>query len=307
MDRAVCLNGLQLDYGSRRAVDQISMTVATGEVFGFLGANGAGKTTTIRLLLGLLRPTAGRSEVLGYDPAHEGDRVRELTGALLEHTGLYERLTARQNLDFHRRLRGMSDADFTARARPLLERFDLWSRCDERVGTWSRGMKQKLAVVRAVLHRPPLVFLDEPTAGLDPLSAVALRDTLRELVHDEGITVFLTTHNLPEAEKLCDHVGIIREGRLLALGVPTELHPRGWQPTVEVVGSGLSAISVAGLREDPDVLDVKITGESARVLLRDIDTGAVVRKLVREGMAVHEILRNSSSLEDTYVSLMEAP
>jgi ABC-2 type transport system ATP-binding protein len=180
--------------------------------------NGSGKTTTIRLLLGLLEPTAGRAEVLGFDVGKRAGSVRERAGALLEHTGLYERLSAVDNLEYYGRIARMSAADRTARIQELLTHFGLWERRTETVGSWSRGMKQKLAVARALLHRPSLVFLDEPTASLDPVASAALRDDLARLVAREGITVFLTTHNLAEAERL--HRGRGQGGRLLAVGRP---------------------------------------------------------------------------------------
>ena len=172
---AIQAEGLVRDFGAIRALDHLSLDVPAGIVFGFLGPNGAGKTTAIRAFLGLVEPTAGSARVLGFDTRRESDRIRERAGALLEHNGLYERLTAEQNLEFAGRVWHMPKADRRARTRELLEQFGLWNRRDEPVGKWSRGMKQKLAVARAVFHRPPLVFLDEPTAGLDPVASAALR------------------------------------------------------------------------------------------------------------------------------------
>ncbi|MFP5354230.1 MAG: ABC transporter ATP-binding protein, partial [Gemmatimonadota bacterium] len=212
---AIRVEGLVRDFPKVRALDHLTFDVPAGIVFGFLGPNGAGKTTVIRVLLGLVDPTGGRSEVFGVDPRTGGDRVREQAGALLEHNGVYERLTALQNLDFYGRAWHMSRSDRASRIRELLSQFGLWDRRDESVGNWSRGMKQKLAVARTVLHRPRLVFLDEPTAGLDPVASASLRDDLARLAGQEGVTIFLTTHNLAEAERLCSLVGVIRRGKLL--------------------------------------------------------------------------------------------
>ena len=235
------------NFGSTRAVDDLTLSVPSGIVFGFLGPNGSGKTTTIRLLLGLLEPDAGRAEVLGYDTRTQGDEIRQRTGALLEHTGLYERLSAEDNLEFFGRAAAMPAGERRRALEELLTDLGLWERRREAVGNWSRGMKQKLAVARALLHRPPLIFLDEPTAGLDPVAAAALRDDLQGLVQRQGVTVFLTTHNLAEAERLCAQVGVIREGRLLAVDTPARLRAgrgRGWRFTAR--GSAIGSSSCCG-------------------------------------------------------------
>jgi len=220
---AIHTEKLTRDFGTLRALDRLTLEVPPGIVFGFLGPNGSGKTTTIRLLLGLITPTSGTARVLGFDVAREPEAVRLRTGALLEHTGLYERLSAEQNLEYYGRIALMSDGGRKARIRELLERADLWDRRDEAVGRWSRGMKQKLAVARALLHHPSLIFLDEPTAGLDPVAASAFRQDLVRLAQHDGVTVFLTTHNLAEAEKLCGQVAVVHQGRLLAVGRPDDV------------------------------------------------------------------------------------
>src|SRR5947199_522825 len=188
-------------FSTVKAVDDLTLEVPAGIVFGFLGPNGAGKTTTIHLLLGLLEPTRGQARVLGFDTRTQADAIRARSGALLEFAGLYERMSAQDNLDLYGRIYRMPSPERQARIKELLTHLDLWDRRRDLVGTWSRGMKQKLAVARALFHHPPLVFLDEPTAGLDPLAATALREDLAGLVAREGVTVFLTTHNLAEAEK----------------------------------------------------------------------------------------------------------
>ena len=206
-----------------------------GVVFGFLGPNGAGKTTTIRLLLSLIDPTGGGAEVLGFDTRTQGREIRARCGALLEHSGLYERLSAEDNLRFYGKVARMSGSDLNKRIEELLRQMGLWERRQEAVVKWSRGMKQKLAIARAVLHRPGLVFLDEPTAGLDPVAANGLRKDLAALVSQQGATIFLTTHNMAEAEKLCNLVAVIREGKLLAIGNPAELRASAGQGSLEDV------------------------------------------------------------------------
>src|SRR5215469_16043562 len=210
VENAIITSGLTRTFGAIRAVNDLSITVPAGKIFGFLGTNGAGKTTTIYLLLGLLEPTTGQASVLGYDIRTQGAMIRELSGSLLEYNGLYEQLTASDNLDFYGRIWGMSTSARQARIDELLEMFGLKDRARDRVGTWSRGMKQKLAIARAMFHHPRLVFLDEPTDGLDPAAAASLRQDLAALVEREGMTIFLTTHNLAEAEQLCANVAILR-------------------------------------------------------------------------------------------------
>ncbi len=175
---AIEARGLTRDFGALRALDGLELEVRPGEIFGFLGPNGAGKTTTIRLLLGLLEPTGGSARVAGFDLATAGSRARAVCGALLENPGLYERLTAYENLDYYGRINLLSAGERQARIRELLDHLGLWERRADQIGGWSRGMRQKLAVARALLHRPRVVFLDEPTAGLDPVAAVDLREQL---------------------------------------------------------------------------------------------------------------------------------
>jgi ABC-2 type transport system ATP-binding protein len=223
MTSAVCTTGLSKHFGVVRALEHVTLEIPRGVVFGLLGPNGSGKTTLIRLLLGLLRPNAGTAEVLGRSTQTHASDIRERCGALLEHSGLYERLSAADNLDLYGRFWRLSAGARRARTKELLTDLALWDRRGEIVAGWSRGMKQKLAIARALLHRPELLFLDEPTAGLDPVAALALRDQLKNLAATEGVTIFLSTHNLAEAERLCGLVGVVHHGRLLALAPPREL------------------------------------------------------------------------------------
>lgn len=304
---AIQTRQLTRDFGALRAVDQISFEVPLGTVFGFLGPNGSGKTTTIRLLLGLIEATSGEAEVLGMNVRRQADDIRAASGALLEHTGLYERLTAEDNLDFYGRVWRMPAVQRKARIQAVLEDIGLWERRRETVGTWSRGMKQKLAVARAMLHQPRLIFLDEPTAGLDPLAAAALRDDLEGLARLQGVTVFLTTHNLPEAEKLCSQVAVVRGGKLLMVGAPDELRMRTGGPRLEVVGRGLTAQVVAGLRALPAVGQVQANETHVEVELKDAEQSAqIVQFLVVQGVQIEEVRKGKASLEEAFLSLMEA-
>jgi ABC-2 type transport system ATP-binding protein len=303
---AIRTDDLTRDFGSLRAVERLTLEVEAGTVFGFLGPNGSGKTTTIRLLLGLLEPTAGRAEVLGFETRRSSAEIRTRTGALLEHAGLYERLSAEANLDFFGRIWKMKAVDRAARIRELLTHFGLWDRRAERAGTWSRGMKQKLAIARALLHSPRLVFLDEPTAGLDPVAAVSLRSDITALARQEGTTVFVTTHNLAEAEKMCDRVGVVRRGRLLDVGTPAELRARTGPPRLEVVGRRFEPEVLRVLESLPEVQRVRLDDGSIGIELRgDASSAPLVRLLVESGAEIEEVRRTRGSLEDAFLALME--
>jgi ABC-2 type transport system ATP-binding protein len=291
------------DFQKVRALDHLSLEVPQGIVFGFLGPNGAGKTTALRTFLGLVRPTSGRSQVMGYDSWTHGNDVRSRAGALLEHGGLYERLSAEQNLEFFGRAWRMARGERRARIRELLEQVGLWERRRDLVATWSRGMRQKLAIARAVMHRPPLIFLDEPTAGLDPVASAALRDDLAALSRREGVTIFLTTHNLAEAERLCAQIGVIRKGRLIALGTPSELRARRGSE-VRVTGRGSAAL-FESLGSVPGVARVRREGEAWVATLDDGASAApLVRHLVEGGAELEEVRRDHRSLEEAFLELV---
>jgi ABC-2 type transport system ATP-binding protein len=305
---AIETNALTRAFGGHVAVDGLTLRVPAGSVFGLLGPNGAGKTTTIRLLLGLLEPTTGSARVLGFDPANDGDAVRERAGALLEHAGLYERLSAEDNLEFHGRICRLPRAERRERIDELLTHLSLDGRRRDVVATWSRGMKQKLAIARAMLHRPELLVLDEPTAGLDPIAAAALRDDLAGLVSREQVTVLLTTHNLAEAEALCAQVGVLRAGKLLAVGTPQEVRSGSRRARVEIAGRGFSGALVSMLGRRPEVRSVSVAEAGARLaieLRQDADAAGVVAAIVGGGGEVEEVRRGSATLEDAFRILVE--
>jgi ABC-2 type transport system ATP-binding protein len=307
-DVAIRARGLVRRFENVTAVDNLNLEVERGTVFGFLGPNGAGKTTTIRLLLGLVEPTSGSAEILGHEVARQPTEARRLAGVLLEHTGLYERLSAADNLDYFGRLWRMPAVDREARIVELLTHFGLADRRTEIVGTWSRGMKQKVALARALLHRPPVVFLDEPTAGLDPVAAHSLRTDLLTLARREGVTVFVTTHNLDEAERMCDRVGVIRSGRLVAEGNPSALRSAGGRAEVVIEGSRFDG-GVAALRARPEVANVdEIDGHRLEVeLTGDPPVAPLVRLLIEHGAEIEEVRKGARSLEEAFLSLLEEP
>jgi ABC-2 type transport system ATP-binding protein len=305
-ETAIRIENLTRDFETVRAVDGLSLEVPAGIIFGFLGPNGAGKTTTINLLLGLLEPTSGRAEVLGFDTRTQPEEVRTCTGALLEHPGVYEQLTAEDNLEFYGRVWRMPAAERQARIKELLTNMGLWERRKERAGIWSKGMKQKLALARAMLHRPPLVFLDEPTAGLDVVSAVAVREDLASLAARGGVTVFLTTHNMAEVERLCAQVAVIRAGKLVAIGHPDQLRARAGGPRVEIVGRGFSESALALLRARPEVAAAVVQNGHLEIDLRqETDTAPLVSLMISAGVQVEEVRRGKASLEEVFLTLME--
>jgi ABC-2 type transport system ATP-binding protein len=306
-EAAIRTSKLTRDFGNVRAVDSLTLEVPPGIIFGFLGANGAGKTTTINLLLGLLEPTSGQAQVLGFDTRTQGSAIRERTGALLEFSGLYERLTAEDNLDFYGRVWHLSANERQARIKELLTHVGLYERRTERVGTWSRGMKQKLAITRVLLHRPPLIFLDEPTAGLDPVAAAEMRDDLEKVVASEGVTVFLNTHNLPEAERLCQQVGVIRSGTLLKVGSPDLLRRQTGRPEAEVAGDGFTPEVLAMLSARRDVSGAEVENGHLTLTLtdRDVRMAPIVAALVEAGVQIEEVRRGQASLEEVFMTLME--
>ena len=244
--------------------------------------------------------------MLGFDTRTQADAIRARSGALLEFAGLYERMSAEDNLDLYGRIYRMPAPARQARIKELLTHLELWDRRRDHVGTWSRGMKQKLAVARALFHHPPLVFLDEPTAGFDPVAAAALRNDLASLVAREGVTVFLNTHNLTEAEKLCAQVGVIRQGKLVTVGTPDALRARTGGPQVEIVGRGFTEPVLATLRERPEVAHAELHNSHLLLELRgESEMGPLVSLLVHAGAEVEEVRRGKASLEDVFLTLME--
>ncbi len=252
--------GLTKRYGALTAVDELSLTVEPGEIFGFLGPNGAGKTTTIKMLTGLLIPTSGRAEICGIDVQKDPVKVKSLLGFVPDTPDVYEKLTARELLQFVADLRKIDGSVASRRIHELMAMFELDERQDELLGGYSHGMKQKVGIAAALLGNPKVLFLDEPTVGLDPKSARIVKDVLRE-VASQGGTVFLSTHILEIAERMCDRIGIIQKGCVLAEGTMDDLRRR--------VGTGRG-------EEDASLEDLflKLTGgEEYRELVKHLGEG----------------------------------
>jgi ABC-2 type transport system ATP-binding protein len=214
-------------------------------------------------------------------------------------------LSAENNLEFYGRVWRIPASERQARIRQLLTNLELWERRKEPVANWSRGMKQKLAMARALFHRPTLLFLDEPTAGLDPSAAAKLRDDLEKLVEIEGVTVFLNTHNLAEAERLCQQIGIIRGGKLVANGSPNQLRAQAGNPQLDIIGKDFSSDAIQDLRSRPEVLSAELHNNHLTVQLREaVETAPLVSMLVQSGVQVEEVIKAQSSLEEVFLSLV---
>jgi ABC-2 type transport system ATP-binding protein len=306
MTHAIQVEGLSRSFGGLKAVDAVSFTVEPGEVFGLLGPNGAGKTTLVRLLNGVLAASAGTATVLGYDPATQGDAIRARTGVLTEQPALYERLTAPDNLRFFGTLYGVAEADLPRRVNELLATFDLSARAKERVGGYSKGMKQRLALARTLIHQPELLFFDEPTAGLDPEAARNVTELIEQLSGERGRTVFLCTHNLDEAQRLCSRVAIINKGHLLAVGTIEQLARQLWQGTwVDIrlrTAPPPELLQTVGAM--PNVMQVEANDKSLSLQVETEDRiPEVVAALVTAGAAIMAVSPRTHTLEEIYFTL----
>ena len=303
--------GLTKYYDSLVAVDHLTFKVKEGEVFGLLGPNGAGKTTTIRILACLISPSEGSAKVSGYKIDKDPLAVRQTVGILTENPSLYERLTAQENMDFFAEAYNLSEPQEKAkRIRELLEFFDLFERRNDKVATFSKGMKQKLAIARALVHNPPILFLDEPTAGLDPESAKEVRDLMKILSRREKHTILLCTHHLEDAERLCSRVMIINKGKSVVVGTPDELRNRiARKPSVQINLKKVDPKIIEAARRVSHVkqVDVDESASSIRIVLDDASEGtpAVVKSIVDAGGLVSGVHVLRPSLEEAYLKLIK--
>ncbi len=293
------------------ALRDVSFSVEAGELFGLLGPNGAGKTTSIKILTTLLLPSSGRARVLGHDPASEPAKVRPLIGYVFGgDRGLYDRLSARDNLSYFADVYRVPIREKARRIEELLEVVGLRGRERERVETFSRGMRQRLHIARGLLHDPPVLFLDEPTIGLDPVGARELRETVSAL-RDSGKTILLTTHYMYEADELCGRVAVITGGRIVAEGTPASLKAGiADRTTIEVQAKGLDDGVLERIRELPGVTSVVVEeGEDSQTLLVQSRLGAqLVQPLVGllDRVSVTAVSAREPTLEDAYVALVES-
>lgn len=288
------------------AVNQVTLNIPAGSVMALLGPNGAGKTTTVRMLTSILAPTSGWARIAGYDVVEQPEQVRAQVGVLTEQHGLYERMKAIEYLDFFGQVYHMSAAERKNRSLQLMERFGLTFALDKRLGDYSKGMKQKLALVRAMLHNPPVLLLDEPTSAMDPLSAKQVRDAIIELQRDEQRTFLITTHNLTEAQSLANRIAFIRAGNIIAQGTFEEL-------ARQFVGEPLMELRTAGVlnglvKDISDMVTVEETGSDwVRYRVADPNTTnpALLKKVTNLGVQVVTLAPVSRTLEDIYLQVVK--
>jgi ABC-2 type transport system ATP-binding protein len=301
-DNSIVVEGLVREFRKGpRAVDGIDLRVEPGEIYGFLGPNGAGKSTTVLMLTTLLPPTSGTARVAGFDVVREGPKVRGAIGAALQEAALDALLTGRDHLRLQTMLQGLPRADRKARGDELLERVGLTEAADRKVGGYSGGMKRRLDLALALVHRPRVLFLDEPTTGLDPQSRTALWDEVARLAREDGVTVFLTTQYLEEADVLADRVGIIDHGRIVAEGTPTALKDEIGRPSVHAIPGAERdrtriAALLAGFGEPLG------NGELAVRLHEGVGLADVVRGVDAEGLALDDIELRAPSLDDVFLA-----
>jgi len=294
-------------FGNIIAVDNVIFHVDKGEVFGFLGPNGAGKTTTIRMLCCLISKTSGDAQIGGYSVSSEEDcmKIRKMVGFLPENVGLYESLSAYRNLDFYGQLYEVPEATRQANIERLLRLLGIWERKEDTVGTFSKGMKQKIAIARALIHDPQVLFLDEPTANLDPEASKTVRDFILDLKKEKR-TIFINTHNLSEAERLCDRIAILKS-KLVAVDTPRNLE-RSLYSRKTIVH--LQSVPDAVLAAVQRLSEVKAARVSDNKLILDIDdperdNPAVVKAVVAAGGNVQYVTELRSTLEDVYLKLIK--
>lgn len=286
------------------AVDDLSLEVESGEVFGFLGPNGAGKTTTVRMLTGLIRPSSGSAQVAGFELGEDDTNIRRNVGILTESPGMYERLTAEKNLTIFANLYDVPNIEKSVNK--YLSMLDLWERRHDAVGSFSKGMRQKLAVARALIHEPRILFLDEPTTGLDPEASKTVRDFVEEL-KNEGRTIFMTTHNLDEAERLCDRVGIFQQ-RLLTVDSPSNLREKMFGRKVvfhlsEVKPEWIDLVTNIAGAGNVEAVDNKLV-----ISLQDPEESnpEIIKALVIAGAQLQFVGEIRHSLEQIYLEMVKS-
>lgn len=296
---------LTKDFAGFRAVDEVSIRVEPGEVLAMLGPNGAGKTTTVRMMTSILPPTSGTVTIAGFDVIRQAEQVRQHVGVLTEQHGLYERMRGLEYLDFFGQLYGMSKNDRKARSESLMERFDLGHAIDKRIGEYSKGMKQKLALLRSMLHNPPVLLLDEPTSAMDPQSAKLVREAIIEMQQGER-TFLITTHNLTEAQLLADRIAIIRRGKVIAQGTLEDLRQQFiGRPMMELRIQG----KVDALRNDlAELIDIESAGTEwlqYRTATPAETNTAVLKKCLDLGVKIVTLSGVTQTLEDIYLQAVE--
>lgn len=315
-DVAITTERLSCVFGKTVAVNELTITIHAGEVFGFLGHNGAGKTTTVRMLNGVIAATAGAARVFGLNPATDGHRIRARTGVLTETPALDSRMTALATLRHFAEVYNVPKQERSRRIDELLGVFELTNRAEDKVGGFSKGMRQRLALARTLLHDPDIIFLDEPTSGLDPVAIRDVHQMVERLTH-RGRTVFLCTHNLAEAERLCDRIAVMAQGSVLAIGDMQELGSRlnrGHRISIEVDSEDLSrALRVFG--ETLPVVQIETAADRAAtrnggvlIVLHGVNrrnAPQIIEAAARNAINLYRVQPEEPSLEDVYFALQE--
>jgi ABC-2 type transport system ATP-binding protein len=300
------LENLTRKFGELTAVDNVTLKVNKGEIFGFLGPNGAGKSTTVRMLCCLISKTSGEARVGDFDVDHEEDRlkIRKTIGYLSGDVGLYENLSAYKNLDFYGKLYEVPSAEREENIKRLLQLVGLWERKDDAAAGLSKGMKQKLAIARTLIHEPQVLFLDEPTANLDPLAAKTVRDFILELKKEKR-TIFMNTHNLDEAERVCDRIAVLKT-KLIAVGSPEDLERSvsNRKTVVHLESNGDSVLAAV-----KKLSTVKSVSKSENKIILDMDNPEkdnpqLIRTIVAAGVNIQYVTESRSTLEDVYLKLV---
>ena len=293
---------LSRQFGKTKAVEDVTLTVEAGEVLGFLGPNGAGKTTTIRMLGGMIAPTRGYAIVAGHRTDRDPEQLHQIVGILTQMPGLYDRLSARRNLEYFASF--YPSIESQSQAEKYLKLMGLWERRNSKVGTFSKGMKQRLALARALVHEPKVLFLDEPTAGLDPEAAGEVRQLIRDM-RGEGRTIFVCTHNLGEAEVLCSRIAVLRT-RLLALDTPEQLRRRFFRRQIVVQLEALDARVMDAVKKLPFVQEMREEGNQLILELADSERNRpeLVKAIVETGGRVVGVSEKQYPLEDVYLRLI---
>lgn len=314
MEPIIRTRGLTRHFGATVAVSDLNLEIGAGEVFGFLGHNGAGKTTTVRLLNGILKPTLGEARLFGLDPVYQGAQVRQQTGVLTETPSLDDRLTARASLRIFAKIYNVPRQQVEQRVDMLLQTFSLQAYANQKIGGFSKGTRQRLALARTLLHDPKLIFLDEPTSGLDPVAIRDVHHLIQELTQAQQRTVFLCTHNLVEAQKLCHRVAVLAKGQLLAVGTPRELTAR-FSPSSRVklrIGAGQEALLLPLLIDLPQIHFTTTHGsadqETTQIALQGVAHAHLpdfLRHLTAHGLNLFAVEPEEASLEDVYFALQE--
>jgi ABC-2 type transport system ATP-binding protein len=292
-------------FKGRTVLDSVNLQVKEGEIFGYLGPNGAGKTTTVRIILGLLKPTSGEALVWGK-PLGDHPELRKQVGVVLETDGLYERLSARDNLDYFAELYGVEDRG--NKIERMLKFVGLYERRDDKLGTYSKGMRRKLALARAVISSPKVLFLDEPASGLDPEAQRLVRDLILQLAKEQDMVIFLNSHDLDEVERICTRIAIIQNGSIKAYDSVSNLRSNASQPVVKLTIGGDEDIqkAVSFLNSQSYISNVAIDQRVLTTTLSDEKKAAgLLATLVKQGINVEEAQRITRSLEDVYLEIMQ--